>query len=81
MGSLVAWSGFAQIDLLKVDVEGAERHLFAGDVTWLQNVQRLLVEWHGDSRQASGFDAIVCAAGFVVRELDDHTTYAYRGSI
>lgn len=76
MASLVTWSGFSRIDLLKVDIEGAERHLFAGDRGWLDRVDRLLVEWHGDSRQASGFDAVIPAAGFSVVELDTHTSYA-----
>ena len=78
MASLVRWSGFSRIDLLKVDIEGAERHLFAGDRDWLRRVDRLLVEWHGDSRQASEFDAVVAAEGFSILELDAHTSYAHR---
>jgi FkbM family methyltransferase len=78
MATLVAQAGFPQIDLVKVDTEGGERHLFAGDHSWLMRAQRLVIEWHEDARATSGFDRIVPAAGFVVRELDDHTTYAHR---
>jgi FkbM family methyltransferase len=78
MASLVAWCGFSRIDLIKVDIEGAERHLLAGDRDWLGRVERLLVEWHGDSREASEFDVILPKAGFSILEIDSHTTYAQR---
>lgn len=35
-----------RIDLLKIDVEGAERRLFDGDVAWLERVGAIAIELH-----------------------------------
>lgn len=76
--TLIAQSGFDQVDLLKVDVEGGERHLFAGDTDWLARVNCLAVEFHDDSRVESGFDRIVTAAGFRLTNLNAHSVVAAR---
>jgi len=34
------------IDLLKVDIEGAEQELLTGDLSWLQKVNSLIIEFH-----------------------------------
>jgi FkbM family methyltransferase len=80
MASLVARAGFSTIDLLKIDVEGAERHLFAGDQTWLSRVRSIIIEFHQDAREASGFDLIVREAGFAVREIGPQLAYAQRSN-
>jgi FkbM family methyltransferase len=54
-----------RIGLLKVDIEGHEAALFAGDCDWLERVDAMCIEWHvecGAARLASlaerfGFDA------------------------
>ncbi len=48
--TIVAESGFEKIDLLKVDIEGGERHLFSGDLTWLTKVQCMAHEFHGQAQ-------------------------------
>lgn len=35
------------VDLLKIDIEGSERQLFSGDVSWLSRVRNLCIELHG----------------------------------
>jgi FkbM family methyltransferase len=35
-----------QIDLLKIDIEGAEDKLFSGETTWLSKVKMILIEVH-----------------------------------
>lgn len=37
----------SEIDLLKCDIEGAERELFGACEPWIQRVRNLLVEVHG----------------------------------
>jgi FkbM family methyltransferase len=78
MTSLVARSGFHTVDLLKIDSEGGERYLFAGDQAWLSRVRSILIEFHGDTRDASRFDQIVRAAGFVISEIGPQLAYARR---
>ena len=57
-------AGFDKIDLLKVDIEGAEAELFRGDIAWLQRVGALAIEFHGDVRRQCRFDDLAKANGF-----------------
>jgi FkbM family methyltransferase len=34
------------IDILKIDIEGAERSVFTGDVSWLSRVRLVIIELH-----------------------------------
>ena len=43
---LMARCGLETIDVLKVDVEGAEAELFAGDTSWLDAVRLVVMEIH-----------------------------------
>ncbi len=64
-----------QIDLLKMDIEGAETTVFKGNVDWLRRVRCLAIEFHGDSREVSNFDEIMERYGFQVIE-GKHTVIA-----
>jgi FkbM family methyltransferase len=74
MLSILERSGFHSVDLLKIDVEGAEVQLFQGDLSWLPRVRALAIEFHGDSRQASGFDRLM--HGRRVIQVNPHTVMA-----
>lgn len=78
MADIVDYSGFETIDLLKVDVEGAEVKLFSGDVSWLSRVGSIAIEFHGNSRMTSKFDEVTMAYGFRSREANAHTALATR---
>ena len=78
MASLIARSGFSTVDLLKIDVEGAERHLFVGDHAWLSRVRSVIIEFHDDAREASGFDRIMGEAGFAIQEIGPQVVYAHK---
>lgn len=46
---LMRMAGFSRIDLLKLDIEGAEGELFAhGGADWLRQVRHLVIELHDD---------------------------------
>lgn len=58
---IMAMYGIREIDVLKVDIEGAEYQLFKeGNQTWLQNVKILAIELHENSvevlRQIVSYD-------------------------
>lgn len=76
MTDLVAASGFTTVDILKVDVEGAEIQLFRGNLDWLERVRALLIEFHDESRQKSDFDAIMRRYHFRIHEETRHTILA-----
>jgi len=78
MRSILAKSGFGNVDLLKVDIEGGERHLFAGDLAWLDCVTCIVLEFHAAKREESGFDSIKARKGFKVIEPNSHTILALR---
>lgn len=44
--TLLREAGAKQIDLLKMNVEGAERDIFAGDTDWLRRVGVLMIQLH-----------------------------------
>jgi FkbM family methyltransferase len=52
-------SGFLAIDVLKIDIEGAEAAVFAGDHGWLASVKNIVIELHGENCTRSFFDAMV----------------------
>jgi FkbM family methyltransferase len=76
MVDLVAVSGFTTVDILKVDIEGAEVQLFRGNLDWLERVRALLIEFHDESRQESDFDAIMRRYHFRIHEETRHTVLA-----
>jgi hypothetical protein len=78
MNSILAESGFDQVDLLKVDIEGAEADLFRGQNEWLHRVRGIAVEFHGDARRESGFDNTMRDFGFRIADEGAHTVLAIR---
>jgi len=69
LGDLLARSGDeGYIDLLKMDIEGAEEHVFseATDLAWLEQVGSILIETHS-SRGRKTVLAATRAQGFSVR--------------
>lgn len=73
---IINQSGFTFVDVLKIDIEGAEVELFRGEVDWLRMVGLLAIEFHGNSRRESGFDAVVKKYGFVIVDEQEHTVLA-----
>jgi FkbM family methyltransferase len=50
--SLLRESGFARIDILKIDIEGAECELFGDNPSvWLDHVENLFIELHGEEAE------------------------------
>jgi len=68
IASLIKLSKFPRIDILKMDIEGAEETIFNGSTQWLKDVNGLAIEFHGQSRAKSNFDSVASAAGFVVED-------------
>lgn len=60
-----------EVDLVKMDIEGAEEELLSGDTDWLQRVKALIVEWHDDRADSRPLIAKVEAAGFTHHRLNE----------
>ena len=62
VGSLLSSSGCERISLLKMDIEGAEAVVFAGDCSaWLDRVDAMAIELHDDSSFGKATDVFFAA--------------------
>jgi FkbM family methyltransferase len=43
---LIERAGSDRVDILKLDIEGAEKEVFSSDYSWLKNVQAMVLELH-----------------------------------
>src|SRR5262249_8397217 len=53
------------IDILKVDIEGAEKVIFAGQVSWLKKIGCIIIELH-NGYSLTDFSADLASMGFHV---------------
>jgi FkbM family methyltransferase len=54
LGSLLRDSGESRISILKIDIEGSEREVFASNVDgWIDRFDNLVIELHGDDCEAT----------------------------
>ena len=68
------------IDILKVDIEGAESFLFSGDSSWLQNVRNIIIEIHSPEKFIQ-FQAAIENYSFTIKKLQadyEDIYWAYR---
>lgn len=73
IGSLWRESGFDRISILKIDIEGAEREVFADNYdSWLSRVDNLVIELHGPEC-TDVFQRAIASQGFDVSECDELT--------
>jgi FkbM family methyltransferase len=52
MPTLLNQLNITTIDLLKVDIEGYEKKIFAGNISWLAKVNRIIIEVHSPEDEA-----------------------------
>ena len=74
--SLLGDAGFDEVDLLKVDIEGAEVPLLRTAAAWLHRIRTLAIEFHGTARADSNFDALMKEHHFDILESGGHTVVA-----
>lgn len=55
--SLLARFGLDRVDVLKIDIEGAEADVFAERPGWVDRVRMFIVELHGDNARANFVEA------------------------
>lgn len=58
MAKLLEMSPFPRVSILKIDIEGAELELFGHDTAWLDRVDHMVIELHGDQARDCFFRAI-----------------------
>lgn len=58
MRDVLAAAPDGRIDLLKVDIEGAERQVFGDPTGWLDRVRNIVIELHGEDCERAFADAL-----------------------
>jgi hypothetical protein len=72
MATLMAHCGLDHIDLLKLDIEGAEKDVFeAADLQWMDRVRTIAVELHDRMRPGCGH-AFFTASSRTPRNYEVH---------
>lgn len=69
MASLI---GERIVDVLKIDIEGAESAVFSAQTEWLSQVKNLVIELHG-TEAAGIFAAAVAPRGYLISTCDELT--------
>ena len=78
---IVREAGFPRIDLLKVDIEGAELELFSqGDLSWIGLVQQAVVETHDRFRPGSTAAVRAALAGFEETRAGENLVFVRRAA-
>ncbi len=70
--ALLRQAGMTHVDLMKVDIEGAERQVFATAGEWARNVSCIICELHG-SYTFEHFRRDLEPVGFICHPADKHT--------
>jgi FkbM family methyltransferase len=71
-----------KVDLLKIDVEGAESEIFGSDCDWLSRVNAIAIELHDRFKSgcSQGFYSAIDPYGFPIREIRGLTTFVSQAS-
>ncbi len=68
------------IDVLKIDVEGAEKEIFETSASWIDRVGAILVELHDRDKAGCSRSLYRAAADFTVEWRKGETTFLFRPS-
>jgi FkbM family methyltransferase len=79
METIMRLAGFSSVDLLKIDVEGAECEIFSKPTPWLERVRSIAIELHDDSHfgEASPLFINACGSEFSLMS-NGELTFAFR---
>ncbi len=80
VNTLMENNGIGYIDLLKVDVEGAEKELFENSATWIDHVGGIAIETHDRFKKGCSDSVFAATANFDLRWERGETTFLLRTS-
>ena len=65
------------VDLFKMDIEGAEEGIFENDVSWLKNVDQLLIEFHSDKIKEMCFEKLTSQNFYFIPQKNRQNTNVF----
>ncbi|HEU5171300.1 MAG TPA: FkbM family methyltransferase, partial [Gemmatimonadales bacterium] len=80
---LLATQSAGHVDILKLDIEGAEREVFSeGSAEWIEKVGLIIVELHDHLRPGcrAALDAAVRSSSFSRRHQGEHLVLVKQGA-
>ena len=69
-----------KIDILKVDIEGAEKEVFSNSSSWIENVDSIIIELHDRMKQGCSRTFYCCSNGFDNEWVQGEKVYLSRGT-
>jgi len=78
--TVLAALGADRADLVKLDIEGGEGALLAGDPEWTARVGAIVAELHPDDADIPAVVATLRRAGFTYEAVDTHPAYGPHGT-
>lgn len=78
--TVLAELGAERVDLVKLDIEGGEGALLAGDPGWTAAVGAIVAELHPDDADIPAVVATLRRAGFTYEAVDTHPPYGPHGT-
>ena len=73
--------GFSRIDILKIDIEGAEKEVFSNSSQWIDCVESLIVELHERMKSGCNRSFYLGSDGFQYEWLQGENVYLTRGGL
>lgn len=58
IATLIERSGRSRVSILKIDIEGSERHVFAQKPSWIDRVDNMVIELHGPECDQACYGAL-----------------------
>jgi hypothetical protein len=58
VADLIEESGSGMVDLVKIDIEGAEAVVFSEPCDWIERVRMIAIEFHGEECRHAFFEAV-----------------------
>ena len=71
----------AKIDILKVDIEGAEKEVFSETSSWIEKVDSIIIELHERMKVGCNRSFYCGSNGFENEWIQGENVYLSRGSI
>lgn len=66
-----------KVDLFKMDIEGAEESIFENDVSWLKNVDQLMIEFHSDKIKEMCFEKLLSQNFYFIPQKNRQNTNVF----
>jgi len=73
--------GLERIDILKIDIEGAEKEVFSNSSSWLGKVDAIIIELHEHTKAGASRSFYCGSNGFAREWMQGENVYLSRGSL